>query len=251
MKLRGDLFCTLGVDADFPVTDAIVTPRRISIDWREDDIDAHLDATSRDGAHFKGHYGYPQQDSDLEFDLTLFKAKDEYLLFGTWCEHDTGEEGVWVFRLDSKRAEARTVQAGTKSNGRSARNVQQTRSRPMAVEPPNARPQQTARRSAQVSASNSTTRASAAKSRSKAQNGAIRTRQLPPPTPPPSAHLDHLLRITPDQFDQEDRIKMIAELDAAPLSAVFKITHNGQSSVIRSLAAEVYAKRYTPSRRRR
>ena len=52
MKFKGELFYALDIEADCSITDAIVTPRRISIDWSEGDAEAHLDATSRDGVHF-------------------------------------------------------------------------------------------------------------------------------------------------------------------------------------------------------
>jgi hypothetical protein len=104
--MNGELFYGVGAEPKGTVKEAVISPKRISIDWNEGDIVGHLDATSRDGEHFSGHYGYTKPNPDLEFDLTLFRNKTEVLLVGTWCEHDTGDEGTWFFRLTAEQSRA-------------------------------------------------------------------------------------------------------------------------------------------------
>lgn len=113
MKMKGELFWSVGTDQNSTIKDAVVTSKRISIDWVEGDSEWHLDATSRDGQHFSGNYGYSQKGPDFEFDLTLYRNKSEYLLLGTWCQHDTGDEGTWFFKL--------TPEAGKQIASRSKR----------------------------------------------------------------------------------------------------------------------------------
>ena len=251
MKLTGEVFCALDVESDYRVTDAIVTPRRISIDWEEDDVKAHLDTTSRDGIHFKGNYGYPTKHSDFEFELTLFKAKHEYLLFGTWCEHDTGDEGVWAFRLWAMAA--KRTKSTIKSRPSTVRPIQRNSPTPKRssspsrqMERPASKPQRPPLGSVQngVTSGVPKTESPQERQRTEVQKAAVAATTVPTPILPPSAQLDHLLEITPDQIDQMDRLKFTAELNAAPLSAVFKLAHNAKAPAVRSEAAKAYTNRY-------
>lgn len=97
MKYVGDMFFSTGLDANGIVRDAVITSKRISIDWDENGIQGHLVAHSQDGKIFSGTYGYPSVDESQTLELMLFKAQGEVLLFGTWC--DQREEGTWIFRL--------------------------------------------------------------------------------------------------------------------------------------------------------
>jgi hypothetical protein len=253
MKLKGELFYALEIEADCSITDAIVTPRRISIDWSEGDAEAHLDATSRDGVHFQGYYGYPEKDSDFEFELTLFKAKHEYLLFGTWCEHDSGAEGMWVFRLSTKSTKTHTVKTANKprsSVGRSVRNDNSVQkpspSASKQGKPQDSKPSRPSPRSAQNGLTKSVVRIESSQDQPKPEpkKETGRAVKLPPASPPPSAQLDHLLEITLDDFEKADQVAIARALNSAPLSAVFKLAHNAKAAAVRSKAADVYAKRY-------
>lgn len=106
MRLSGELFWSTGIESTVKVKQAVITSKRISIDWPEGNRIGHLEATSRDGEHFSGHYGYDKPDPNFEFDLTLFRNKSEIVLLGTWCEHDSGYEGKWLFRLSAEQANA-------------------------------------------------------------------------------------------------------------------------------------------------
>ena len=99
MKMTGDLFWADGVEPNSKVIEAVVTSKRISIDWSDRGERWHLDGSSGDGETFKGNYGKSTTSSNYEFELTLFRNKSEQLLFGTWIEHDSGHEGTWALRL--------------------------------------------------------------------------------------------------------------------------------------------------------
>lgn len=118
MKYKGQLFWTPGIAQDASVKDAVITTKRISIDWEDEDGDQeHLEASSRDGCHYRGMYGPLAEEARYEFDLTLFKTRKEVLLFGTWCEE--GNEGIWTFRLSKcqvKKATSTAKPAATKEN---------------------------------------------------------------------------------------------------------------------------------------
>lgn len=102
MRMHGELFWSLGTDPKAIVQEAVITSRRISIDWNENNVQWHLEAASRDGENYSGNYGYSGENPDYEFKLTLFRNKSEHLLVGTWHEHDSGNEGTWHFRLKAE-----------------------------------------------------------------------------------------------------------------------------------------------------
>jgi hypothetical protein len=99
MKMTGDLYWSSGVEPNSKVIEAIITPKRISIDWSDKEGDWHLEGSSSDGERFKGNYGKSKTSPNFEFELTLFRNRSEQLLFGTWIEHDSGDEGTWALRL--------------------------------------------------------------------------------------------------------------------------------------------------------
>ncbi len=253
MKLTGEVFRTHGVEANFLVTDAIVTQHRISIDWQNDKVGAHLDAASQDGVHFQGHYGYPDKNPEFEFELTLFKAGDEHLLFGTWCEHDSGDEGVWVFRIKAVSAIQTAIPAPRprRTAGQTAR---KSVSSPKTSDSPSQRgkpkvsmPDPSPSSVGQKRPTKSVTRIESPQDRGQPEpkKEVAREAKLPPPSSPASAQLDHLLEMTPDRFATADKSTISNELNSASLSAVFKLAHNAKAEAVRSEAAAVYAKRYT------
>jgi hypothetical protein len=68
----------------------------------------------------------------------------------------------------------------------------------------------------------------------------------PPVMPSATSHLDHLLELTQDQFDNIDRPQLIAALEAASVAAVFKVAHQAKLPTLRSQAEEVFARRWGP-----
>ena len=52
MRMHGELFWSLGTDPKAIVQEAVITSRRISIDWNENDVQWHLEAASRDGENY-------------------------------------------------------------------------------------------------------------------------------------------------------------------------------------------------------
>jgi hypothetical protein len=47
-----------------------------------------------------------------------------------------------------------------------------------------------------------------------------------------------------EQFNQADKSQLTSDLNAAPVSAVFKLAHNAKTDSLRALAEQVFAKRY-------
>ncbi|MCY2995078.1 MAG: hypothetical protein NTY19_45545 [Planctomycetota bacterium] len=103
MKYTGHVFDWPGTTPYGNVVDAVVTKSSLSLDWSEEGIKGHLKATSRDGVHYKGVFGYPRPDPDDSLQLTLYRAEGEILLFGTWYRHEDGAEGIWAFRLSERQ----------------------------------------------------------------------------------------------------------------------------------------------------
>lgn len=101
--MTGDLFWSSGVEPNSKVIEAVVSSKRISMDWSDSEGDWHLEGISEDGEKFMGNYGKSKTSPNYEFELTLFRNKSERLLFGTWVDHHSGDEGTWTLRLrDSK-----------------------------------------------------------------------------------------------------------------------------------------------------
>jgi len=94
-----------GKAADASVKEAVVSEKRISIDWLEDGNLGHLEAVSHDGTNFRGHYGYPTITNDFVVELKRYAADGEVLFFGTWYERDIGEQGIWAFVLEEFQRE--------------------------------------------------------------------------------------------------------------------------------------------------
>jgi hypothetical protein len=89
-------------DTGYEVTAAVISPRKLSISWREDGDEGGITATSNDGTLYQGRYSY-EQDSDVgSTDLILYRAKDgRVLLFGSWVVDGSGgqDRGPWLFQL--------------------------------------------------------------------------------------------------------------------------------------------------------
>lgn len=111
MRVKGEQFWSRGTDPNSKVNEASVTTKHISIDWEEHGLEWHLDADSEDGEHFSGCYGSPRKNPEYEFKLTLYRSKSEYLLLGTWYQHDTGDEGTWFFKLTPNAGRASAVRS--------------------------------------------------------------------------------------------------------------------------------------------
>jgi hypothetical protein len=89
-------------DADYEISEAIVTRDRIAMDWEEDGTDFHLIARSNDGgATYQGNYGSPSPHQERTIELTKYVAADKaVLLLGKWYERDSGNEGWTIFELE-------------------------------------------------------------------------------------------------------------------------------------------------------
>ncbi len=94
-------FIRIENDEAWVVTEAIISERRISLDYIESGVAAHLEATSSNGKLFKGSWGYTQVElGRYDTELALYKAADgEILLLGKWWNHDEGTTGDWLIHL--------------------------------------------------------------------------------------------------------------------------------------------------------
>jgi hypothetical protein len=96
-KYRGHVYYEAR-EASGAVTDAVISRNRISVDWREDGDDYHLEASAPDGFCFRGDYADRGQASRGQFELKLYRGGDEVLLRGSWSEPAVGK-GDWTFLL--------------------------------------------------------------------------------------------------------------------------------------------------------
>ena len=99
----GKIYESIDSDMDcvYRVTEAVLTPRKLSMDWHDCDEFAHLDATSKDGMNYKGIYGYSLPDADCRMELKRFNAKDGSVMFlASWWERETGEEQECLIYLE-------------------------------------------------------------------------------------------------------------------------------------------------------
>jgi hypothetical protein len=90
---------------EFEVVEAVVTDKRIAMDWIQKDSKFHLLATSSDGGcTYKGHFGCPEPEPDWMMELTRYTAKNKAELFlAQWVQRDSGATGMSVFRLWRER----------------------------------------------------------------------------------------------------------------------------------------------------
>jgi hypothetical protein len=101
MKLSGTRFDDPNWEATHRVTEAIVTPERVALDWIENGVRYHLLAQSRDGGlTYQGSYGMFRPEEQWGIELTRYTATDgSVLLSADWHEKDTGNEGSSLFAL--------------------------------------------------------------------------------------------------------------------------------------------------------
>ena len=125
MRLKGQLYESLDREDNqltFTVTDAIITPTRLAVDWGVQDDPMHLEASSSDGGRtYSGTYGWPRPNPDYRIELKVFTSADgTTLLLGRWLERDSGEEGDSLFELTPIRqpipAKRATRQPDTKKD---------------------------------------------------------------------------------------------------------------------------------------
>ena len=107
MKLAGVKFDSVLWDCSRQVTEAIVTPERIALDWLENGVKYHLVAHSQDrGLTYHGTYGMFRPEDDWSVRITRYTAVDSsVVLFCDWHEKDTGRAGFWICRLEAGKAD--------------------------------------------------------------------------------------------------------------------------------------------------
>jgi hypothetical protein len=103
MKYLGNYWWNGYKDPDGPVTHAILTQTKLSLDWIEQDDKGHLEATSSnndDDDIFEGNYSYTRTPGVGRTLLRLHHSGTRLLLFGTWDWPPTEEDGTWVIVLE-------------------------------------------------------------------------------------------------------------------------------------------------------
>jgi hypothetical protein len=242
MNFNGRIVHCTAAEQRITVGGAVVTADRLSLDWNQDGRTGYLIAKSTNGNHFQGRYGYRQEKSEYDCELTLFQAKHEDLLYGTWRERNSDRQGSLVIRLP-----ARTIEA----------------SPPAAADAPWEEATAEPQTAAEPSAAAVRVPAVAVSAAKVAVMPAAKVAVTPTPAPvnpaPPvrsvsptrpivvslsSTQVDHLLSITAEQFAERDRQQIEQELLAAPVSALFKLAHNAAATDLRALAAKMFADRY-------
>lgn len=104
------------LEDDGTVFEAIVTRKRISIDWQEDGDQQCLMATSQDGQAYRGTFGFGRPSPNCPIHLELFKSKSgEVILIGNWRDDDDGDGGRILFRLFPEVASKSPRRASTKA----------------------------------------------------------------------------------------------------------------------------------------
>lgn len=103
MKMVGDVYWSEAfrdyvVFAETTVRDAILTVKRVVIDWLEDGEPYQLEAHSTDdGVHYNGSFGISRPDDDGRMRLSRYDSKDgSTILVGDWVSNG---EGFVLFRL--------------------------------------------------------------------------------------------------------------------------------------------------------
>jgi len=107
MKFAGDKFDSVLFDTRRQVTEAIVTPERIALDWLEGGVKFHLVAHSQDcGLTYQGTYGMFRPEDDWKINITRYAAVNgSVVLFCEWHEQDTGRAGFWLCKLEPSRTD--------------------------------------------------------------------------------------------------------------------------------------------------
>lgn len=93
-------------EANYRITDLIVTDTRIAMDWTEEGTPASVVAASTDGGLYRGNMGFPRPDAEGLAEFRVYRAKDgELLLFGRWWRTDNSSAGTWLIQC-SPQAQA-------------------------------------------------------------------------------------------------------------------------------------------------
>jgi hypothetical protein len=82
------------------VTLAIITPKRVAIDWNEQGTEWHLLANSDGNGSYRGTYDDGRRDQAREVEVELFKsASSKVVVMGYWRNRSSGAGSHIVFRL--------------------------------------------------------------------------------------------------------------------------------------------------------
>ncbi|MCE3014797.1 MAG: hypothetical protein ACK56W_18220 [Pirellula sp.] len=105
MKLTGVSYDVEGLEEyTYVITEAVMTDKRISMDWEESGYVYNAIMNSEDGGtYYVGTFGSPRPESSCHIEARRFRAKSgEELLWLKWNREDTGYEGVAIVHLASE-----------------------------------------------------------------------------------------------------------------------------------------------------
>ncbi len=88
-------------DDIYKVTEAIVTPSKIMVDWKEGHSIGSMKVTSSNGREYSGGYRYNDDTSPRTTDLVRSdEAGGDVVLVGTWRDTTVQNwRGEWTFKL--------------------------------------------------------------------------------------------------------------------------------------------------------
>lgn len=83
------------------ITDAVILPNKVSVDYVDSDGQGHLEAMSEDHFNFVGTYGYPALDPHCHVEFELYRGHhgNDIMLVGKWWNATTGTKGTWAIKL--------------------------------------------------------------------------------------------------------------------------------------------------------
>jgi hypothetical protein len=106
MRLTGTM-TELDIDLDeydWEIKEAVVTTKRIAIDWTEEDEPFCLIAHSTDGGKtYTGNYGNHTPNENWKMEITRYSGPDNaILLLAKWYQTDNGRMGACFIELQPK-----------------------------------------------------------------------------------------------------------------------------------------------------
>jgi hypothetical protein len=104
MKMTGHFFDVEGMDEwHVAVDDAIVTNKKISLDWEDDGYKYNAILTSEDGTQYCGTFGSPRPMPKNTMKARRYKSTNgDELLWMTWYSDETKNESTCIVHLSAE-----------------------------------------------------------------------------------------------------------------------------------------------------
>lgn len=96
-------------DQTMTITDVVLTATKLRMAYRDEVGDGHLAATSADGVHYSGTYGYPEPEANRRAWFDLLRRSDGGIaMVGFWRE-EARYDDPWVIVLDRPATQTKGV----------------------------------------------------------------------------------------------------------------------------------------------